>query len=412
MIKVSGPDLPGITNRMTSILASLDASVMDIGQAVIHETLVLGLLVNISIPLSKEDLHNKLKAELESYELAIEIDGIDEDNYNHWVMAQGKPRYILTLLGRTIEAESIALITQVIAENGLNIDKITRLSGRIGLLEQSDVSLSENTKACVEFSLRGELENKKRFRMSLLELANHLDVDVAVQADDVFRRNRRLVVFDMDSTLINAEVIDELAIEAGVGKQVAEITELAMQGELDFNQSFERRLSLLEGLSENILEKVASRIQLNEGVAELMSTLKFLGYKTAILSGGFTYFAKRLQEQLGFDHIYANELQIIDGTVTGISVAPIVNGERKAELLKELAQREGLALEQVIAIGDGANDLPMLSLAGLGIAFRAKPLVKKNAQQSISTLGLDSVLYLLGISDRERAVNIDIAANN
>lgn len=412
MIKVSGPDLPGITHRMTSILASLDASVMDIGQAVIHETLVLGLLVNISIPLSKEDLHNKLKAELESYELAIEIDGIDEDNYNHWVMAQGKPRYILTLLGRTIEAESIALITQVIAENGLNIDKITRLSGRIGLLEQSDVSLSENTKACVEFSLRGELENKKRFRMSLLELANHLDVDVAVQADDVFRRNRRLVVFDMDSTLINAEVIDELAIEAGVGKQVAEITELAMQGELDFNQSFERRLSLLEGLSENILEKVASRIQLNEGVAELMSTLKFLGYKTAILSGGFTYFAKRLQEQLGFDHIYANELQIIDGTVTGVSVAPIVNGERKAELLKELAQREGLALEQVIAIGDGANDLPMLSLAGLGIAFRAKPLVKKNAQQSISTLGLDSVLYLLGISDRERAVNIDIAANN
>jgi phosphoserine phosphatase len=187
-----------------------------------------------------------------------------------------------------------------------------------------------------------------------------------------------------------------------VGEQVATITEAAMRGEIDFKESFTRRVALLKGLHESALEQVAGELKLVEGAETLIKTLKSLGYKTAILSGGFTFFANRLRDQLGFDYVYANELDILDGVVTGKVIGDVVDGMRKAHLLQNIASKENIALEQVIAIGDGANDLPMLSLSGLGVAFRAKPLVKQSARQSISTLGLDSVLYLLGISDRER----------
>jgi phosphoserine phosphatase len=228
-----------------------------------------------------------------------------------------------------------------------------------------------------------------------------MDVDIAFQKDDIFRRNRRLVVFDMDSTLIEAEVIDELAKEAGVGEQVIEITEAAMRGEIDFNESFRRRVALLKGLDASVLERIAERLPLTEGATELVGHLKALGFKTAILSGGFTYFGHFLQQKLGFDYVYANELDIRDGKVTGEVVGTIVNGERKAQLLREIAEKEGVRLEQTIAVGDGANDLPMLSIAGLGIAFRAKPLVRQSAKQAISTLGLDGILYLIGFRDRD-----------
>lgn len=217
----------------------------------------------------------------------------------------------------------------------------------------------------------------------------------------MYRRTRRLVCFDMDSTLIEAEVIDELAKAAGVGEQVIEITEAAMRGELDFEASFRKRLALLKGLDEGVLEDIAASLPITEGAEKLVSTINKLGYKTAILSGGFTYFGRYLQKRLGIDYVFANELEIENGKVTGQVSGTIVDGKRKAELLRELAQKEKISLEQVVAVGDGANDLPMLSIAGLGIAFRAKPLVKAEAKQAISHLGLDAILYLMGFRDRE-----------
>lgn len=402
LIKITGPDKPGITLSATSLLAEADVNVLDIGQAVIHNKLSLGILAETPGGTDKPGLFARLGQSLERLGMNIEFDGVSPDEYEAWTHEQGKPRHILTLLVRKVQAKHISAVTKLVASHGLNIDKITRLSGRVPLEDTT-----EQSKACVEFSLRGALPDEQQVRRSLLELANTLDIDIAYQEDDMFRRNRRLVVFDMDSTLIDAEVIDELAKVAGVGDQVASITESAMRGEIDFNESFKRRVALLKGLSDTALNQVAEQLRLTEGAETLMVTLKRLGYKTAILSGGFTYFANHLKEKLGFDYVYANELDIEAGVVTGNVSGTIVNGDRKAELLKEIADKENIALEQVIAVGDGANDLPMLSIAGLGIAFRAKPLVKASARQSISNLGLDSILYLLGISDRER-----LAANN
>lgn len=396
LIQVSGPDQPGITLSLTTVLSRHDASVLDIGQAVIHDNLVLGLMASLPDGASMQSVQAELQAELGERKMTVAMQAVSAEHYQSWVDAQGKPRHIMTLLAKTITAEHIRRVTQLLAAKGLNIDKISRLSGRVPV-----VASRKPTLACVEFSLRGDVTDERALRASLLELAGTLDVDVAFQEDNMFRRNRRLVAFDMDSTLIEAEVIDQLAMEAGVGTQVAEITELAMRGEIDFDESFRRRVGLLEGLEESALERVANRLRLTDGAETLMNTLNDLGYTTAILSGGFNYFAARLQRDLGFDYVHANELEIVDGKVTGQVVGTIVNGEQKAVLLQKIAEREGLDLEQCIAIGDGANDLPMLSLAGLGVAFRAKPLVRETARQSISNHGLDSVLYLLGLSDTE-----------
>lgn len=321
---------------------------------------------------------------------------VSHDSYDHWVKNQGKPRHIITLLARRIEARDLAAVTDVTLNFGLNIDKIVRLSGRVDFCEREDSS-----HACVEFSARGMPKNDTDFRDSLLKLSVEHEIDIAYQEDNIFRRNRQLVVFDMDSTLIDAEVIDELALEAGVGEKVSKITKLAMEGKIDFKQSFTERVALLKGLDEVALHAVAGRLSLNEGAEYLISTLKKLGYRTAIISGGFSFFGKYLQSNLGVDHVYANELDIADGLVTGKVNGEIIDGRRKAEILKHIANDHGLSLDQVIAVGDGANDLPMLNIAGLGIAFRAKPLVKASAKQSISNAGLDGILYLLGYSDKD-----------
>ena len=339
----------------------------------------------------------RLNLELDSA-TASKVLPISEKDYQQWVDQQGKSRQIVTF-GVKIEAQHLAALTAVVSKYKLNIDKIIRLSGRINLHESDQLG-----RACVEFSVRGEASDPHAFKKSLLELGHQYDIDIAFQEDNIFRRNRRLVVFDMDSTLIDAEVIDELAIEAGVGQQVAEITEAAMQGKLDFKQSFEQRLSLLEGLDAAVLPKIAKRLQLNEGAEHLITTLKKLGFKTAIVSGGFSFFGEYLQEILGVDYVYAYQLDVQHGKVTGRVKGDIIDGQRKADLLRELADREGLMLEQVIAVGDGANDLPMLDIAGLGIAFRAKPLVEASAKQAISSLGLDGILYLLGYSDKDTGI--------
>jgi len=398
LVSIAGPDRPGISAVLTQALSAHQVNILDVSQAVIHDQLTLGLVIETGGDNDSALLMRAVLFEAHALGLQARFTPISADSYHHWVAGHGKARYILTLLARKITAEHLAAITKLIADQGLNIDGLQRLSGRVSL---EDEQTDARGKACVEFSVRGEPRNVDAMRSEFLRLAGELGVDIAFQKDNAFRRNRRLVCFDMDSTLIEHEVIDELAKAAGVGEQVAEITERAMQGELDFIQSFEARVALLKGLDASVLESIAQSLKLTEGAEHLMRTLKALGYKTAILSGGFTYFGEYLQRKLGIDYVYANALEIEDGKVTGRVVGRVVDGQRKAELLREIAASEGVNLEQVIAVGDGANDLPMLSIAGLGIAFRAKPLVKANAKQAISTLGLDGILYLLGVRDRD-----------
>lgn len=394
LLTINGEDKPGLTSRITEVLSEYQANILDIGQAVIHNSLSLGILVEV------EEAHtsNILKDVLyKSYDLDIKVrfSPISEEHYDEWVNRQAKGRYVVTMFSRKIAAEHISKITNIIYKQGLNIDLINRLTGRIPLNGKD-----KSKQACVEFSVRGKPKNEKKMKEEFFKLANSTDVDIAFQRDDVYRKNRRLVCFDMDSTLIQAECIVELAKRHGVGDQVHEITEAAMRGELDFNQSFKKRVNLLKGLDESVMQEIAENLPITEGAERLISTLKDLGYKVAVLSGGFMYFGNYLQKKLGIDYVYANDLEIVDGKLSGKHLGEIVNGEKKAQLMKLLAQMEGIKMEQVIAVGDGANDLPMINAAGLGVAFHAKPLVKESANHSISTIGLDGILYLLGYRDR------------
>lgn len=391
---ISGDDKPGLTTALTDILAMYDATVLDIGQANIHQSLTLGMLF-----LTQRDKSGFIMKDLlfKASELGVQIrfTPIAIEDYNAWVARQGKNRYIVTLLGRSITARHIAQTTSIVYRHGLNIDAIQRLSGRIPLEDDGS-----RTKASIELSIRGMLTEEERHALqSDLMTMSGQGIDISFQKDDLYRRSRRLICFDMDSTLIGTEVIDELAERAGVGEKVREITASAMRGEIDFCESFTRRVALLEGLDESVMEEIASSLPYNEGLEQLMTVLKRVGYKTAILSGGFTYFGKALQRKFGFDYVYANELEIVDGKLTGRYLGEIVDGRRKAELLRLLCQFENINLEQSVAVGDGANDLPMLNLAGLGIAYHAKPKVKATAKQSISTTGLDGILYFLGLKD-------------
>lgn len=394
-VNISGDDKPGLTTALTDILARYDAEILDIGQANIHKSLTLGILFKTETEKSGHIMKELLFKASELGEF-VRFTPVDEPAYNAWVSRQGKNRYIVTLLGRRVTARQIADVTEVIFRYGLNIDAIRRLTGRPHLVDDTP-----NAKSCIEISIRGSLTDAQRTDMqaALMSLPE-TDLDISFQRDDIYRRSRRLICFDMDSTLVHTECIDELAARAGVGEQVKEITASAMRGEIDFCESFTRRVALLKGLDVSVMDDIARNLPYNEGLERMMKILKMVGYKTAILSGGFTYFAKQLQQKFGFDYVYANELEVgDDGKLTGRFVGDIVDGRRKAELLKLLCQVEGINLAQAVAVGDGANDLPMLGLAGLGIAYHAKPKVKATADQNLSTIGLDGILYFLGLKD-------------
>ena len=396
LINISGPDKPGVTSSITDILTHYNATVLDIGQAVIHDTLALGLLVEVPKEAESSPVLKDLLFKAHEKGMHMNFTPVSEQEYEDWVNHQGKPRYIITILARKMTAEHISRVSSILAKNGMNIDKITRLSGRVPLQDRDS-----QTRACVELSVRGQSENLDKMRTECLQLTDELGIDIAFLVDSVYRRHCRLVAFDMDSTLIEVEVINELAKAAGVGDEVSKITESAMRGEIDYTTSLKKRVGLLKGLDESVLKKIAQSLPLTEGAEYLFKTLRSLGFKTAILSGGFKYFGQHLQRKLGVDYVFSNDLEIKNGKLTGEVVGEIVDGKRKAEHLKLIAQAEKIRLEQTIAVGDGANDLPMLNTAGMGIAFRAKPIVRQSAKQSISTLGLDSILYLIGMHDRE-----------
>ena len=393
LVNINGEDKPGLTAALTEILAKHGAFILDIGQSDIHRNVAIGILFKSMHNNSGEILKDLL---FKAYEMEVNVKftPISTERYSNWVSMQGKNRYIITLLGRILTAKQIAAVSRIIANQNLNIDNMIRLTGRIPLDEEERAA-----KSCVELSVRGTPTDRQKMQQKFMELSSELNFDISFQEESMFRRMRRLICFDMDSTLIQTEVIDELAERAGVGEKVRAITESAMQGDIDFEDSFKQRIKLLKGLDESVLKEVADNLPITEGLGRLMKVLQKVGFKTAILSGGFTYFGDYLKDKYGFDYMYANELEIVDGKLTGNYLGDIVTGKRKAELLRLIAQVEKIDIRQTVAVGDGANDLPMLGIAGLGIAFHAKPKVIQNARQSLSSVGIDGILYFLGYKD-------------
>jgi phosphoserine phosphatase len=376
-----------VTSTLTGILSQQGATLHDIEQVVVQGQLTLCLLVDV--PETRDVLKELL---FSAKQLGMELDFKpvatgDGDARTPPPIGEGR-RYVITAIGPTLGAPHLHAIASALAAENANIEKIGRLS--------------EDKLASVEIhALLPPGRDSDALKRTLLSVATSAGFDVSLQRESLYRRSKRLVVLDMDSTLIQIEVIDELARAAGVGADVSRITERAMQGEMDYDESLRQRVSLLAGLDVAVLDKLASNLPLTDGAETLVRVLKRLGYKIAVISGGFSRAAEALKRRLGVDYAYSNNLEVQGGKLTGRVVGPIVNGQRKAELLETIAQAEGVLLDQVIAVGDGANDALMLERAGLGIAFHAKPKLRERADTSISSGGLDAILYLLGFSARE-----------
>lgn len=385
LLTVTGNDKPGITSWMMEILAAHTVRILDLGQAVIQKLLSLSILFELPHHDEKSVLKDLLFA---ATELGLKLDFklLAPNDLPKRHLLQKTSRFVLTLIGETLPATSLYPVVQALSAAGLNIDGIQRLSE--GELQTLEMMVSAD-----------HVVSDSQLKKEMLRIASEVGFDIALQVDGPYRRSRRLIVFDMDSTLIQHEVIDELAREMGVYDQVAKITEEAMQGKLDFSESLKRRCALLEGLPLTAVDNVYNRIQLTPGAEDLIQKVKKLGYKVALISGGFTLIADRLKDKLGLDYVYANRLEIKDGKLTGKVIPPIVDARRKAELLEVIAQQERIRLEQVIAVGDGANDLEMLERAGLGVAFNAKPVLRERAHLSITRKTLKPVFHILGLRE-------------
>ena len=387
VITVSGPDAPGIVSSITSILSENAVKIIDIEQIVIRKLILLSMMLDLreskggQISLLKDLL-------LEAKRLNVELD-FKIASYEEHLQHDNNFMYAVTCLGEKITAQVVAQISHAIYSENVNIERITQLS--------------QGELCCIEMIVKTDKTiNVQDMTGKLLSISTDFGVDIAVQKENIFRRSKRLVVMDMDSTLIQVEVIDELAKSAGNGEEVSGITSKAMNGELSFNESLNKRVELLRGLDENILDEIYHNIPFTPGAKKLVKILKKLGYKTAVISGGFTFFTDRLKNELGLDYAFANKLEIKDGKLTGKVLGEIINGESKAKILEDIADKENITLDQVVAIGDGANDLLMLDKAGLGIAFNAHKTVREKADYNISQENLDSIIYLLGISEKEK----------
>jgi len=379
-VHMTGPDRPGILGHVLEGVARLNLELTDLEQVAVGDRLILAIAVQA--PTDIVDAHSGLTDLGKELGLSVELRAEIRPPQNAESMD-----LVVTVLGEPVPAHAVAEIGKTLSDYGSNIRRIETLARR--------------RLHCVEMLATIDGTRKKDLARALLSVGANHDVDISVQEEGLGRRAKRMVVMDVDSTLIQSEVIDELAIEAGIGDKVAEITHRAMNGELDFQGSLKERVALLEGLPTSALDTVHQRVDYSPGTHSLVKVLKEMGFKIAILSGGFTYFTDRFKNELGLDYAYANQLEISDGKLTGNTFGPIVDGPRKKELVKEIAAKEGIRLDQVIAIGDGANDLPMMGIAGLGIAFNAKPRVREMAPHNINRKGLDSILFLLGIREEE-----------
>lgn len=386
LITVTGRDVPGITSALTEILNREGVRLLDIEQATTHGLLSLSLVIQFTNA-SGEDAQILKDLLFKAKELGVDLDFRVIEGETK--LRSSKHQFAITLMSDDLSARHLAAISAVLAKRHVNIDSISKLNeGGLGCVE-----LITYTNSQIDI---GALKD------DLLKVASRFPgLDIAVQRENLYRRAKRLVVMDMDSTVITVEVIDEMAKLHGVGEQVKHITEQAMQGHLDFDDSLKQRVSLLKGMTEGDLKKVAETIPLTPGADVLVRTLKRLGYKIALISGGFSYFGERLKEKLGLHYVYTNVLEIVDGKLTGRVTGPIVNAQRKADLLELIAQQEGVTTDSVIAIGDGANDILMLKKAGLGIAFNAKKKTREAASAAINQNSLASILYLLGITDKD-----------
>ena len=393
LVTVSGPDTAGITCILTGIIADGGGTLMDIEQVVLSGQLTLCLVV--AVPRGKSGPGSAVLKDLlfAAKELGLELDfKVLDPNGSEAAStstAQATKQYSITVLGDVVDAGVVHAITSCLAKHHANIDEIQRLS-------EGDLSSLQ-----IVISVGVDEAGENALQASLVKVARDKDVDLAFQVEDLARRTKRLVVFDMDSTLIRIEIIDELARAHGVYDDVAAITATAMAGGMPFEESLRLRVSKLAGLPVQALHKLSAELPLTEGAEDLLRVLRALGFKTAVISGGFSFAADALRARLGLDYSYSNVLEVKDGKLTGRVIEPIVGPQRKADLLDALAQREGIPLEQTIAVGDGANDLLMLEKAGLGIAFHAKAKLRDAADTSVSRGGLDRVLYLLGLHARD-----------
>ena len=403
LVSISGQDKPGLMSALMGICVEYDAQILDMGQAVIHDELALGLLLCST---NLDAMSEAIEARCEQTGSALRMQRVNADDYGTWSQTIFQSPLILTLLTNASAAQPLQAVSALTHTYRMNIDTVRRLTKPKVLAGTADT----DDRFGLEMRLSGELASSVEFQAELLKLADHSGFDVSLQRDSVFRRNRRLVAFDMDSTLIAEEVMDELAKRHGVGAEVVAITDAAMAGQLDFKESFRRRAALLKGMPLEVLHDVAESVALNTGAHRLIKALKHFGYTIAVFSGGFQYVGEHLQQRLGIDYVYANELEVQDGVMTGEVLGDIVDAQGKADLLQKIAAKEGISLAQTIAVGDGANDLPMLQQAGLGVAYHAKTIVRESAKHSISNFGLDAILYLIGFSDLdvEQALTSDL----